>query len=253
VELVDAIDADRSVLSVFDFDISDAMDRAHAHASELDRADMLARGLADDADPGLTQVFGLASVRTFDPGLSLPGVLGLSLRWIADGKLARTLFEVLSEISHPSWGARPLPRDLYLAFARALSNGAGIRDTTQLRAALAYPLTEALRHLEAAEAGKDDGSPDENRVWGFRRLADACVPMYGTHQSPSPAETAAIRAVALALADGAPVPESRIVPVPPAHQLDAPDVLRTVAATVTLVEKLSTGETETGESIILAL
>jgi len=253
IELRDALDADRSVLSVFDFDLGDAINLAHVHAGELDRADMLARGIADEADPGLTRVFGLDSVRTFDPALPLPGVLGLSLRWIADGKLTRTLLQVLSEISNPSWGARPLPRDLYLAFARALSNGAGIRDTTTLRAALAHPITDALRDLEAAEARTDDGPPDENRVLGFRRLADACVPMYGAHQSPSPPYAAAIRAVALALADGAPVPESRIVPAPSPQQLDAPDVLRTVAATVTLVENLSTGESESGESIILAL
>ena len=43
------------------------------------------------------------------------------------------------------------------------------------------------------------------------------------------------------------------MPLPLPHQLDAPDVLRTVAATVTLIENLSTGESETGESIILAL
>jgi hypothetical protein len=77
--------------------------------------------------------------------------------------------------------------------------------------------------------------------------------MYGTHRSPSPPEAAAIRAVALALADDATVPGSRIVPVPPPHQLDAPDVLRALAATVTLIESLSTGESETGESIVLAL
>jgi NACHT domain len=255
VELADTIDADRSILSAFDldFDIGDAVNRAHVHASEFDRADMLARRIASDADPHLTRVFGLTSARTFDPALPLPAVLGLPLRWIADGRLAATLLQVLAEISHPSWGARPLPGDLYLAFARTLSLQAGIRDTTQLRAALAYPLTDALRELEAAESGKEDGAPDESRVAGFRRLADACVPMYGRHQPPSPPEAAAMRAVALALADGTSAPGSRIVPLPPPHELDAPDVLRTVAATVTLAESLSTGESETGESIILAL
>jgi NACHT domain len=255
VELVDAIDADRSVLSAFDFDfdIDDAIDCARVHASEFERTDMLARRIADDSHPDLTRVFGLDNVSTLGPALPLPGVLGLPLRWVADGKLARTLLQVMAEISHPGWGARPLPRDLYLAFAGALSLQAGIRETTQLRAALAYPLTDALHQLEAAESRDGDGAPDENRVTGFRHLADACVPMYGTHRSPGPAEAAAIRAVALALADGAAVPESRIVPLPPPHQPDAPDVLRTVAATVTLIENLSTGESEAGESIILAL
>ena len=253
VEFFDAVDADRSVLPVFDFDIEDAINRAHVHAGELDRADTLARGIAGDADPGLARVFGLTSVRTFDPALPLPGVLGLSLRWVADGMLARILLQVLAETSHSSWGARPLPRDLYQAFARTLSLAAGIRDTTQLSAALGYPLTDALRDLEAAESGKGDEPLDENRVLGFRRLADACVPIYGTHQPPGPPEAAAMRAVAFALAGDATVPGSRIVPLPPPHQLDAPDVLRAVAATVTLIENLAAGESETGESIILAL
>jgi hypothetical protein len=62
------------------------------------------------------------------------------------------------------------------------------------------------------------------------------------HQSPSPPEAAALRAVALALADGASMPGS-----------DAHSVLRTVAATVTLIENRSKGRSKTGESIILAL
>ncbi len=57
------------------------------------------------------------------------------------------------------------------------------------------------------------------RVTGFRRLAVACAPMCDSHQVP-----------------------------------DAPSLLRTVAATVTLVENRSKGgEAKTGESIILAL
>jgi hypothetical protein len=112
----------------------------------------------------------------------------------------------------------------------------------QLTAALGSPLTDALRDLEVAESRKSDGSPDWNRVTGFGRVRDACVPMCATHQSPSPHEAAAIRAVALALADGATVPGS-----------DAPNILRTVAATVTLIENRSKGESKAGESIILAL
>ena len=112
----------------------------------------------------------------------------------------------------------------------------------QLTAALGSPLTDALRDLEVAESRKSDGSPDWNRVTGFGRVRDACVPMCATHQSPSPHEAAAIRAVALALADGAIVPGSY-----------APNILRTVAATVTLIENRSKGESKAGESIILAL
>ena len=62
--------------------------------------------------------------------------------------------------------------------------------------------------------------------------------MCAAHVSPSPPEAAALRAVALALAD-ATAGES--------------DVLRTVAATVTLIENRSKGSSTTGESIILAL
>jgi len=63
-----------------------------------------------------------------------------------------------------------------------------------------------------------------------------CAPASG------PGEAATLRAVALALADGAAVPGA-----------DAPGVLRTAAATVTLVERRGKGESATGESILLAL
>jgi hypothetical protein len=66
--------------------------------------------------------------------------------------------------------------------------------------------------------------------------------MCAAHQSPSPAEAAALRAVALALVDAASVPGT-----------DAPGVLQAVAATVTVVENRSKGESKVGESIILAL
>jgi hypothetical protein len=93
-----------------------------------------------------------------------------------------------------------------------------------------------------AESPKGDGSSDWKRVTGLRRLTDACAPMYGGHQPPSQRESAALRAVALALADAATVPGS-----------DAPNLMRTVAATVTLVEDRSKGKSNTGEAIILAL
>jgi hypothetical protein len=67
--------------------------------------------------------------------------------------------------------------------------------------------------------------------------------MCDSHQAPSPPEAAALRTVALALA------ASGAVPGP-----DAPSLLLTVAATVTLLENRSKGgEAKTGESIILAL
>ena len=242
VELADAIDLDLSVLSAFDFDIGHASDLARIHASDLDQADRLARSVTNYPDPDLARVFGASGARTLDPALPLPGVLGLSLRWAADGPLASTLLQVLTETAPASPGASPLPADLYLAFARALVSRAGIHEATQLKAALAYPLTDALREVDAAESRTGDRSPDGTWVTGFRRLADACVPMCGTHQSPSPPEAAALRVVALALADSATVPGS-----------DAASILRTVAATVALIENRGKGESQTGESIILAL
>lgn len=246
VEFVGAIDADRSVLSVFDFDIDDAINRARVHGKDLERAELLTRSIANDYEHDLARVFGLTGVRIFDPALPIPGVLGLSVRWIANGRLARTLLEVLAEISHSaqgtSQGTPSLPGDLYRAFALALSSQAGIRGTTQVKAALGYPVTDALRDLEVSRPRKGDDAPDQARITGIRRLTDACVPMCGTHEAPSPPEAAAIRAVALSLADSATVPGS-----------DAPDVLRTVAATVTLIENRSKGDSKRGESVILAL
>ena len=242
VELADAIDRDLSILSAFDFDVGHADNLARVHWSDLDRADLLARSVASDPDPDLARVFDLTAVHTLDPELPLPAVLGLSLRWAADGPLASTLLQVLAESTRSSPGVPPVPGDLYLAFARALSARAGIDQATQLTAALAYPLTDALRDVQAAEFRDEDRSPDENWSLGFRRLADACAPVSDTHQCPSPPEAAALRAVALALAASATAPGS-----------DAPGTLRTVAATVTLIEKRSKGESTTGESIILAL
>ena len=236
VELADTIDLDLSVLSAFDFDIGHAVDLARVHASDLDRADLLARTVVNEPATSLARVFGLTGPRTLDPALPLPAVLGLSLRWVADGPLASTLLQVLTETSLSSIG------DPYLAFALALSSRAGIQESTRLRAALGSPLTNALRDLEVAGPHRGNGSPDSDRVAGLSRLTEACLPLSRTHQSPSAPEAAALRVVATALADGATVPGS-----------DAPHVLRTVAATVTVIENRSKGESKTGESIVLAL
>ena len=74
------------------------------------------------------------------------------------------------------------------------------------------------------------------------RLADACTPLSTEHQVPGPAEAAALRAVSLALASPASAPGT-----------DGPDVLRSVAATVTVAERRSTGAAAAGEAVILAL
>ena len=243
IELADAIDLDLSVLSAFDFDLAQARELARAHATELARAYAQARSIPDASAADLARVFGLASIPALDPALPLPGVLGLPLRWVAEGPLASTMLEVLA--ANPAAGAaagRPLPGDPSQAFALALSSRAGIDDTTQLRAALGSPLSDVLRDLTAAASARTDGSADWSQVTGLSRLAEAAAPVFGTHQPPSPAEAAALRAVALALADGS-----------AAAGTEAPGILRTVAATVTLVEKRSKGESTAGEAVILAL
>jgi hypothetical protein len=229
VELADAIDLDLSIFSAFDldFDLAHVLELARVHATNLDRAYGLARSIPRPAD---------------DPALPLSGVLGLPPRWIADGPLASSLLQVLAANPPSSASAPVLAGDPYLAFALALSSGAGIHDTTQLRAALGSPLTDALRDLTAVGSPKGVGSPDWNQVTGLSRLTDAWELISSTHRLPSPPEAAALRAVALALAGGATVPGT-----------DAPGVLRTVATTVTLIENRTKGRSKTGECIILAL
>jgi hypothetical protein len=242
IDLARAVDLDLNVLSAFDFDIAHVLELAGVHATAFDRSYALARSVRDAPDPVLAAVLGLAGADTLDPALPLPGVLGLPLRWIADGPLASTMLQVLAPSSPPNASASQPPSDPYLAFALALSSRAGIHETTQLTAALGSPLTDVLRDLTAAGSPSDVGSPDSSQATGLSHLADACAAMYRTHRPPDPTEAAALRAVALALADGATVPGA-----------DGPGVLRTVAATVTLIENRNTGRSKTGESIILAL
>ena len=119
-------------------------------------------------------------------------------------------------------------------------------------AALGGPLSEALRELTAA--GPAD---DWSRATGLGRLTDACAPLSGTHRLPGAPEAAALRAVALALAGGATVRGDTVrgdtVRGATAQGTDAPGVLRSVAATVTLVENREKGEATAGEGIVLAL
>src|SRR5579872_7304816 len=260
VEFAEAIDLDLSVLSAFDFDIGHAIDLVRVHASDLDRADLLTRGVVNDAAPDLARAFGLTGASVCDPALPLPAVLGLPLRWVADGPLASTLLQVLTESPASSPTVLSRPGDPYLAFALALSSRAGIHETTQLRADLGSSLTSALRDLAAAESHRSNGSPDSDWVAGLNRLMHACEPICdphrsarpdeapgsdeaaGSHQAPGPDEAAALRIVATALAGDSTVPWA-----------DAADVLRTVAATVTVIENRRNEESKPGESIILAL
>jgi hypothetical protein len=72
-----------------------------------------------------------------------------------------------------------------------------------------------------------------------------------THWPPAPPEAAALRAVTLALVDGTGTGSTGRGST--AQETGAAAVLRTVAATVTLIENRSKGEAKAGESIILAL
>jgi hypothetical protein len=239
VELADFIDLDMSVLSAFDFDLAHTADLARIHGNDLDRAHVLARGLLHAPDSGLASVFGLASVGGLDPALPLPGLLGLPLRWVADGPLTATLLQVLAATGA---AAPPLPADIHQAFAQALTARAGVSDATALRAALGSPLTGPLRALAAAAARKSGRSDEWSQATVLGRLTDACTPLSTAHQLPGPAEAAALRAVSLALAERGGAPGA-----------DAPGALRAVAATVTVAENRARGESPAGEAVLLAL
>jgi len=247
VELADFIDLDLSVLSVFGFDVDRAAELARLHGGDLDRAHVLARGTLHAPGAGLAAVFGLASVGGLDPALPLPGILGLPLRWVADGPLAAALLQVLTAHAAPlpagdaaAPGARPA--DIQQAFAQALTSLAGIQDSSTLRASLGSPLTARLRALTAAAGKKNGRSADWNAAAVLGRLTDACTPLCTTHQVPAPAEAAALRAVALAL-NG----------VEGAGGSDLPGLLRSVAATVTVAELRGRGAAAAGEAVVLAL
>jgi hypothetical protein len=255
VQLSDFIDLDMSVLSAFDFDVARAVELARVHGTELDRAHLLARGMLHAPGSGLAAVFGLASAGGLDPALPLPGVGALPLRWIGDGPLADTLLEVLAAVSGTALGtppgaapgaAAPASANVCQAFARALTARAGVGDATPLRAALGSPLTGPLRGLTSVAARKDGRSADWDDAAVLRRLTTATEPLWSVHQPPAADDAAVLRAVSLALAGGG-------VGVGVAPGADAPGLLRTVAATVTLAQRRARGESPAGEAIILAL
>ena len=128
------------------------------------------------------------------------------------------------------------------AFALGLTSRARMDEATPLKAALGGPLTDVLRELTATASARTDGPADWHQVTGLGRLTDASGPMFTAHQPPTAPEAAALRAVALALANG-----------PAIAGTDLSGILQTVAATVTLAEKRSKGEATAGEAIILAL
>ena len=123
----------------------------------------------DASDPDLARVFGLDGVPVLDPALPLPGLLGLPLRWVADGPLAGDPAPGTGRgPAAPGcaggfrWAPGTLARwrgDPHLAFALALASRAGIDEAARLQAALGRPLTGALRELAApARRGAASGS-----------------------------------------------------------------------------------------------
>jgi hypothetical protein len=243
VELAAAIDLDLNVLAAFDFDVDQTRELADVHVASLDRAYALARSILHAPD------LSLASVDTLHPGLPVPGLLGLPLRWVADGPLAATLLQVLAANPASGAGDRPPPADPHLAFALALASRAGIQPTTGLTADLGRPLADALRALAAGQTAPSPGSAGWHQAIGLDRLTDAYAPTGADHRPPDPAEAAALRAVALDLAAGAGAGTTAAAP----GGVDAAGTLRAVAATVTLVGNRGKGESAAGESIILAL
>lgn len=234
VRLAHAADQDLNVLSAFDFDLAQAVEIHRLHAAALEGAYARVHEIHQASGPDLASVFGPDGARSLNPTLPLPDVLGLPLRWGAEGPLAGPLLQVLA--------AQPPPGDPYLAFADAVASRAGVEDTTRLTAALGSPLTDVLRDLLKAAPPAGDGSPDWSLVTGLSRLTEACEPMAATHRPLGSPQSAALRAVALALAGGASARGSGVA-----------GGLRAVAATVTLLESRSRGESTVGESIILAL
>jgi hypothetical protein len=232
VELAAAIDLDLWVLSAFDFDVARAVELARAHTADLERAHVQARGLLHAPELGVAAVLGLPSLGGLEPALPLPAVLGLPLRWVADGPLAAVLLRVLA--ASPAAAS-----DLYPAFAAALGSAAGVSDTAPQRAELGEPLAARLRELSVAAARESDRNPGWGTAAALGCLADACTPLSIDHEVPGPAEAGALRAVSLALAS--------------VSAADGADVLRSVAATVTVAERRSKDAATAGEAVILAL
>ncbi len=225
------------MLSAFDFDVAHATALARVHEADLERAYVLARGLLHDPALALPAALHLPSSGGLDPELPLPGVLGLALRWVADGPLAATLLEVLATV--------PAGGDPDLAFARTLTSRARIGETTTLQAALGHPLTGPLSHLAAAAPRRAGRSPRWSQATVLSQLTDACTPLWSGHKPPDPAQAAALRAVTLALAGDPGLPGE--------PGADAAGVLRTAAATVTLIQRRADGTAAAGEALILAL
>src|SRR5262249_5090472 len=149
----------------FDFDIAHVLEMARVHSATLDPAYARALGIAHSPDYGVAAALRLTGIDNLDRGVPLPGILGLPLRWVADGPLTRTLLGVLPASSGGTGsasasvdGARA--GDPYQAFAAALVSQAGIDDTARLRAAFGNSLADELRGASTAVPADRMGSPE---------------------------------------------------------------------------------------------
>ena len=206
------------------------------HAVDLDRADALARSIADASDPDLARVFGLAR----QPAPSARPCRSPESSGSRCAGSPRDRSQAPCSRCSPRTPPRP-PRERAAPAATpirhsrsASSSRARIHEATRLEASLGASLTDVLRELNGGRPPPGTArGPDSSQVTGLGHLTDATAPMFTAHQPPSgdPGGRAAVRG---------PGPRER----PPPHRgpptLDA--ILRTVAATVTLVESRSKGE-----------
>ncbi|MGD0609359.1 MAG: hypothetical protein ABSA53_37995 [Streptosporangiaceae bacterium] len=213
VGLASPIDPDHAV------DRSPVTARRQAHWNFSARAHALSNALARDLD--------------LNQRVRLPGISAVPSAWISSGPLGR--------ISWKAMVAMPFPAARQ-AFADELTSSAGIEETTQIRASLDGSLIEALRSICSAESPENHVGPGWDPA-AASCLADTSPPFLKGHHPPDARDAAGIRAVALALASDSAGGDDDI----------AVNVLREVAATVTLLQHREQGKAKIGESIILAL
>jgi hypothetical protein len=176
---------------------------------------------------------------------------------IRDGRLARLAVRVLEIPALPlTWVSRgPLgaaSRPMHAAdsaassseqvFTKTLTHLAGISRTAVIAGSLDRSLIESLRRIGIATPQRDRTDAGWSLAYIASRLADAAVPLFGMHRQPTDLEAASVRVVALALASSC------------AEEGDpGVDILHTLAATVTLLQRRAEGTAPIGEGIVLAL
>lgn len=257
-------DRDRARNLVSTLNLASTLDFTHIHALDLERARDLASDLyrvlnsasafARDNPASVILPRELNSARTrarhlastladgfgfdLDPDpdskVHFLGISEVPLRWVSSGPLGRIPRRVTREST--SFG------DACHAFADALTSRAGIWGTTQIPVQLDGSLTGRLRHLRSPRPPGNRTSTLWDAATAADSLADAIAPLLNGHQHPDAPEAAGIRAVALALASENADEDN-----------DTPNIFRTAAATVTLLQHRAQGAGKTGESIFLTL